>query len=109
MATRKNNQRALLNKVREAIHHAEPLFTKKIINAIIRDVPMSDILTKYEIENVRVCSECGKLMDEGFCIESGADYYCSKKCLLSNMTMDEYNKMYDDGKGDSYYTSWETC
>lgn len=54
----------------------------------------------------RYCDVCGKKMTEGFCIESGETYYCSEECLLKEMTWDEYLELYDNGKGDSYWTEW---
>lgn len=54
----------------------------------------------------RYCDVCGKEMTEGFCIESGEAYYCSEECLLKEMTWEEYLELYDDGKGDSYWTEW---
>lgn len=54
----------------------------------------------------RVCSECGNVMSKGYCIENGAEYYCSDECLHKNYTDEEYNELYDDGMGDSYWTEW---
>ena len=45
-------------------------------------------------------------MYEGFCIESGLEYYCSEECLNKNLPEEEYAKLYDEGRGDSYWTSW---
>ena len=59
-----------------------------------------------ELEHIRVCSECGKPMYEGYCIEDGAEYYCSEECLHKNLTEEEYENLYDEGRGNSYYTSW---
>ena len=55
---------------------------------------------------VRVCSECGRLMIEGYCIEGGQYYYCSEDCLHKNFTEEDYLELHDDGNGDSYYTDW---
>lgn len=57
-------------------------------------------------EHYRICSECGKAMVEGYCIDNGAEYYCSDECLHKNMTQEEFDTLYDDGNGDSYWTSW---
>lgn len=57
--------------------------------------------------NGRECSECGKEMNEGYCIENGLEYYCSDECLHKHYTEEEYEEMYDDGNGDSYWTEWE--
>ena len=56
--------------------------------------------------NFRVCSECGGVMTEGYCIDNGTEYYCSDECLHKHMTQEEFDALYDDGRGDSYYTSW---
>ena len=55
----------------------------------------------------RKCNHCGKLFDEGYCIEGGQEYYCSKECLSTKYTDKEFEELYDDGNGDSYYTCWE--
>lgn len=60
-----------------------------------------------EYEELRVCSECDKSMENGYVIENGLEYYCSDECLHKHYPDDEYNKMYDNGNGDSYWTSWE--
>lgn len=57
--------------------------------------------------DIRTCSECGKEMIEGYCIENGLEYYCSDECLHKNITEEEYLKLYDNGNGDSYWTEWE--
>lgn len=61
-------------------------------------------MTKKEF--ARTCSECGKGMNEGYCIEGGIEYYCSDACLHKHMTHAEYLELYADGEGDSYWTDW---
>jgi len=56
---------------------------------------------------MRICSECRKKMNEGYCIDSGLEYYCSDECLHKHYTEEEYLEMYDEGNGDSYWTEWE--
>ena len=46
-------------------------------------------------------------MNQGYCINGGDKYYCSDACLLANMSRKTFNKLYDNGNGDSYYTEWE--
>ena len=55
----------------------------------------------------RVCTECGAVMTEGYCIGGGEAYFCGDSCLTKHMTMEEYLELYDDGEGDSYWTEWE--
>lgn len=54
----------------------------------------------------RTCSQCGKGMNDGYCIEGGMEYYCSEDCLHEHYTEEEYLEMYADGEGDSYWTEW---
>lgn len=56
---------------------------------------------------MRICSECKKKMNEGYCIDGGSEYYCSDECLHKHYSEEEYLDMYDDGNGDSYWTEWE--
>ena len=65
------------------------------------------ILEEPEEENVRICSECKKIMHDGYVIDNGLEYYCSDECLHKNITEEEYQELYDDGNGDSYWTMWE--
>ena len=54
----------------------------------------------------RTCDECGKGMNEGYYIECG-EYYCSDVCLHKNMTPEEWDELYNDGDGDSCWTTWD--
>lgn len=56
----------------------------------------------------RECDVCTRRMKEGYCIGAGEEYYCSKKCLNIIYTDEEFNKMYDNGNGESYYTAWDS-
>lgn len=75
---------------------------------LLKHTPMGSwYIDEEEQEDKRICSHCGKPMKEGYCIENGLEYYCSDECLYKHYTEEEYNKLYDDGNGDSYYTEWE--
>jgi hypothetical protein len=54
----------------------------------------------------RECTACGKGMNEGYCIEGGIEYYCSKVCLNTEISDKEFEELYADGEGDSYWTDW---
>lgn len=56
---------------------------------------------------MRYCNECGRYMTRGYCIENGLEYYCCEECLNKHYTEDEYLSMYNDGEGDSYWTTWD--
>ena len=53
----------------------------------------------------RVCDECGKPMIVGYVVD-GCDTYCSEECLHKHLTDEEYNLLYDEGNGDTYWTTW---
>lgn len=57
-------------------------------------------------DSYRICSACDGVMPEGYLIDNGLEYYCSDDCLKTEMTMEEWLKLYDDGNSDSYYTNW---
>ena len=76
-----------------------------LLNTLLGQV--KEIIEDYaEKHDIRVCSECGKLMQEGYCIEGGVEYYCNDDCLHKHLTSEEYNELYDDGNGDTYWTQW---
>lgn len=69
---------------------------------------LDEIEMEYEEkENIRCCSECGKSMTKGYVIEDGLEYYCSDECLHKNYTEEEFDKLYENGNGSSYWTEWE--
>jgi hypothetical protein len=56
---------------------------------------------------MRTCDQCGEPMRAGYCIDAGAEYYCSDECLCQNYTIGQYESMYDNGEGESYWTEWD--
>ncbi len=73
---------------------------------VIKHTSTETLVDELELEHIRACSECGKPMYEGYCIEDGAEYYCSDDCLHRNLSDKQYEKLYDEGRGNSYWTSW---
>lgn len=55
----------------------------------------------------RRCDSCGEVMEQGYCIDGGSEYYCSENCLHTVYTAEEWAEMYDDGNSESYWTQWE--
>lgn len=58
-----------------------------------------------ELDCLRVCEECGSPMIEGYVV-NGRDTYCSEECLHKHVSEEEYNALYNNGSGDSYWTTW---
>lgn len=70
---------------------------------------LGDVIENFISEGeFRVCSECGKIMNHGYCIENGMDYYCDDDCLYKNIDEDAYSDLYDNGDGNTYWTEWES-
>ena len=57
-------------------------------------------------ESIRFCSHCGKEMTQGYVVNAGDEYYCSDECLHKHYSEQEWEEMYDDGNGDSYWTEF---
>jgi hypothetical protein len=55
----------------------------------------------------RYCDHCGAAMQEGFTVHEGDEYYCTEPCLHAHYTPEQWEELYDDGEGDSYWTEWE--
>ena len=53
----------------------------------------------------RICSECKSVMIDGYCVDSGREYYCGDECLHKHFTDEEWDEEYEDNK-ESYYTEW---
>ena len=53
----------------------------------------------------RICDECGRPMIVGFVVD-GCDVYCSDECLHKHLTDEEFNIRYNNGDGDTYWTTW---
>lgn len=65
-----------------------------------------DYLLEHEIDQLRICDECGKLMEEGYCICGGNEHYCSDECLHKHYSEATYRKMSSEEDSNSYYTKW---
>lgn len=61
---------------------------------------------KWEEEHTRVCSECKERFTSGYVIDNGLEYYCSNECLHKHYTEEEYEKLYDNGNSDTYWTEF---
>jgi hypothetical protein len=68
---------------------------------------MENKIIKKEDFFAKVCSECNKGMNEGYCIGGGDSYYCDDICLHKNISKEEWKKLYSDEDSDSYWTEWD--
>jgi hypothetical protein len=91
-----NKKKFVLTSLKPQADHTWELLKKELKNQL-----------RIHIPKERSCSHCGKEMSEGYCINGGEEYYCSDDCLHTKMTQEEYLELYDEGNGDSYWTTWE--
>lgn len=68
------------------------------------DVNFWNLLSEH-LDCFRICDECGKPMIVGYVID-GCKTYCSDECLHKNLSDEEYQELYDEGNGDTYWTTW---
>lgn len=64
-------------------------------------------MTVYE-PNVRHCDECGAEMWQGYCVNSGDEYYCDNnndECLHKHYSPKEWEEMHG-ANDDNYWTDW---
>lgn len=64
---------------------------------------ISNLFDELSIE-IRVCSICNHLINEGYCIYDGEDYACDDSCLSKILSEEEYINSFNEGS--SYYTEW---
>lgn len=67
---------------------------------------ITSMLENYDLE-IRQCDVCKAYMIEGCCVENGEAYYCSQECMYQEMTQEEFDELYDNGEGSTYWTDWE--
>ena len=106
------NKKELLEQLKSLKVNQRDFISNDETGVFIRDCMALDlaysIINEIDIEDLecfRICSDCENIMNTGYCINDGEEYYCSDKCLHKHYTDKEFNDMYDDGN--SYYTEWE--
>lgn len=85
------------------------LLEKLFVEELRKRGALEDVICEYEIENVRECNCCHRLMNEGW-IYHGFETYCSDRCLMSahsDENLDELRKNANDDDSDTYWTMWE--
>lgn len=62
------------------------------------------IFSHDDFFSTRYCNHCGEVMQKGYCINQGIEYYCCDSCLHEHYTPEKYNELYREG--DSFYSEW---
>lgn len=78
----------------------------------IYTISLTSLMYNYNIKDQgekRKCSSCGKIMSEGYCIDSGREYYCKDACLMSSYSVIGLDDLRIGKEGsDNYWTTWWT-
>ena len=67
-------------------------------------VALCEHIVKICEEEYRECSTCHSIMQEGYCIDDGEEYFCSDDCLHSSYSPKEYEELCEQDRG--YWTEW---
>lgn len=112
-------KQSILSRLSEAVHGTEKdFFTQELLDKFAEyyvnewseetegeEIADTFVGFYWTTEHaVRRCGECGKLMLEGYCIDSGYAYYCSDECLHKNTSEKEYLEMYEEDL--AFWTEW---
>ena len=86
-------------------HPELPQWTKEELQEREIDFEFWNELIEH-IDCIRICEICNRPMIEGYCIDDGREHYCSDECLHHRYRNEEFETMYDNGNGNSYWTVW---
>lgn len=70
---------------------------------------LDDVICAEDVDCVRTCERCGKLMDAGWVYE-GIETYCSDDCLIAShpeIDIKELKTHAVEDNSNSYLTNWE--
>ena len=100
----------LMEFLQEDMDYIDRFTHEGLVGTIIRKavdgvLSWEDVVEGFPIDmdDVRVCSECGKPMVVG--VYAGDMHYCSDECLDKGFGIERYLEDYDED-GDNYYTEW---
>ena len=84
-----------------------PKLWQKFGAVILSQITNADlwISLSEHLDCLRICDQCGRPMIEGFVV-NGCDTFCSEECMHKHLTDEEFDYLYDDGNGDTYWTTW---
>ena len=89
-------------------NHENQLATR-MIEELVTLGYLDDIISEYEIDDVRICEHCHHLMDEGWLVDN-IRTFCSDECLTyvyPNINIAELQSHSLDADCLAYWTKWE--
>lgn len=85
------------------------ILSRLLVEELRQRGALEDVISEYEIESLRECTHCHRLMNEGW-IYQGFETYCSDRCLMKahpEADLDELKRETSDNDTDTYWTEWE--
>ena len=93
----------------ESFGISESILALRFVDSLRKKGVLDDVICTEDIDCVRVCDKCGKLMDEGWVYE-GIETYCSDDCMIAShpdINIKELKTQAIEDNSNSYWTNWE--
>ena len=74
-----------------------------LVNAINVKTFIQDVMNEYFNEEIRICSGCGEIIQEGYVVYD--DYLC-EDCRKKSFSDEFWNILHKTSEDDYYWTSW---
>lgn len=94
---------------RKSFGTSESILALRFVDSLRKKGILDDVICAKDIECVRVCDHCGKLMDEGWVYE-GIETYCSDGCMIAShpdINIQDLKTHAIEDNSNSYWTMWE--
>lgn len=83
--------------------------SKLLVEELRKRDALEDVICEYEIETLRECTCCHRLINQGW-IYQGYETFCSDKCLIKyhpDENLEEIKLHAADEDSETYWTAWE--
>lgn len=89
--------------------NSESILALRFVDFLRKKGVLDDVICREDIDCVRVCENCGKLISEGWIYE-GIETYCSEDCMIAShpdINIQELKIRAVEDNANSYWTMWE--
>lgn len=83
-------------------------FAETLLNGTMEQ--KQEVVKDLELDTIKVCQHCGKLITEGYEDEDDYSFFCSKECAVAEVGQEYFDKMLVDeyGNGSIFWTTIES-
>ena len=96
-------------KGNELMETSDSTLALRFVDSLRKKGVLDDVICSEDIDCVRVCENCGKLMNEGWVYE-GIETYCSDDCMIAShpdVNIPKLKVHAIEDNSNSYWTMWE--